>query len=193
MNEIFADILDKDEEIIRVFKPNKKRFISVNVIFVLVLVMPLALFCIAIATLVIAGVFNMIDSYGVDGTIPFSVFCFTIGGILVFSCAHYVIYSFVSYKKTYFAYSNKRIIIRRGFIGVDYFTLDISAISTVLVNVGLLDKIIKPNTGTIIFGSSSTPLLITKNASSIKVAFNHIDNAYATYKEIKEIANSHKI
>ena len=55
------------------------------------------------------------------------------------------------YKNLYYAYTNKRLIVRSGKIGVDYRTLDYKHITASSVDVGLLDK--GSNTGTLTFKS----------------------------------------
>lgn len=192
MEKVFKEILDHDEQIIKVFKPNKKRFIKIRLIFSIAwLVVAAALFLVP-ALLALSGVLPMVDDYGVDGSLEFGIVFLIFGLFFVFGIVFFIITVVVSYKKTYYAYSNKRIIIRQGFIGVDYATLEMKMISTVLVNVGFFDKIVKPNTGTIRFGSSATPIGITNGKGGAGFAFLYIDDAYQTYREIKEVINTHR-
>ena len=94
------------------------------------------------------------------------------------------------YKKTFYCITNKRIIIRTGYIGVDYKSLDFTMLSAITVNVNWIDKIIRKNTGSISFGSMASP--ITNNGGA-KFAFFYISNPYETYKEIKNIIDEHKL
>ncbi len=75
---------------------------------------------------------------------------------------------------------------------MDYYTLEMKMISTVLVNVGLFDKMVKPNTGTISFGSSATPIGVSNGKGGVGFSFSFIDDAYQTYREVKEVINSHR-
>jgi uncharacterized membrane protein YdbT with pleckstrin-like domain len=193
MKEVFKDILDKDEEIVKVFKPNKKRYLLVRgittgfflLIFISIFLLP--------ALLAMTGAISMIDeASGIDDAPMMGVMFLVIAISLIVSAVFYCVWLFVSYSKTYYAYSNKRIIIRHGFIGVDFATLDLNMITTVLVNVGLLDKFIKPNTGTITFGSSASPVGFAISKGGIGFGFAGIDDAYVTYREIKEVIDAHK-
>ena len=89
----------------------------------------------------------------------------------------------IYYKNLYYAYSNKRIIIRSGIFGVDYRSLDMGMIGAVNVYVSLYDKIIHKNTGSISFGSTASPMVSAKGGSSYN--FSHIVMPYETCKEIK--------
>lgn len=142
--------------------------------------------------LALSGILPMVDDEGVDGTLGFVIVFSIFGFFLVLALAFFIANVLVSYKKTYYAYSNKKIIIRQGFIGVDYYTLEMKMISTVLVNVGLFDKMVKPNTGTISFGSSATPIGVSNGKGGVGFSFSFIDDAYQTYREVKEVINSHR-
>ncbi|MFA7192877.1 MAG: PH domain-containing protein [Bacilli bacterium] len=193
MKEKFKDILDKDEEIIKVFKPNKKRFVNFKIIVTVIWFALFALIFLAPAIAALAGAMNMVDDSGVDGTLPFGIVFLVLGVFNLIFLAFSIVYIKVTYKKTFYAYTNKRVIIRQGFIGVDFLTLDMKTISTVLVNVGLLDKLITPNTGTIRFGSSATPIGAAANGKSgFGIPFANVDDAYVTYREIKEIIDTHR-
>lgn len=99
------------------------------------------------------------------------------------------IFTKIYYNKLYYAYSNKRIIIRTGIIGVDYKSLDLSMIGAVNVYVSLLDKLVGKNTGSITFGSMASPIS-AGNASSYKFA--NVNNPYELYKEIKNVIDDYK-
>ena len=90
---------------------------------------------------------------------------------------------------TYYAYTNKRVIIRKGIFGVDYKSLDMSMIGAVDVSVTLLDKIVHKNTGTIAFGSMANPM---GNQNGFMFKFAHVYNPYETYKEIKTVIDEFK-
>lgn len=194
MEKVFKEILDQDEQIIKVFKPNKTRFLNIRLIFSIVWLVVIAIAFLVPAIFAISGNMPMVDSEGVDDSVNFGFFLLAMGILFILFIVLFLVTVIVTYKKTYYAYSNKRIIIRQGFIGVDYATLEMNMISTVLVNVGLLDKIVKPNTGTIRFGSSATPIGVTnaKGGAGIGFAFLYVDDAYETYREIKEVINTHR-
>ena len=100
-----------------------------------------------------------------------------------------VITRIVIYKKTCYCCTNKRIIIRRGFIGADYQTLDYDLIGGMDVQVDFFDKIMKPNTGTISFASAASPMMEKQGSSYY---FAHIENPYETYRKIKEYSSTYR-
>ena len=113
--------------------------------------------------------------------IPIGIF------ILIFACI--MIFTALHYKNVYYAYSNKRIIIRSGIFGVDYKSLDMSMIGAVDVYVSLLDKLLKKNTGSLSFGSAASPL---GSSHSSPYRFNNITLPYEICKEIKSFIDAYK-
>lgn len=179
-------ILDNDEEVLKTYKPNKKRFVLINFLFsgFIFNLIPIAIFVIGLLGLL--GVIAFTTEAGErDYSAP--VVMMVIGGIgvlfLIIACIGF----FVKYNKTYYFVTNKRLVIRTGFIGADYKSLPISTVGMVDVRVDFLDKLVRKNTGTIVFGSASTPVV---NQQNMVFAFHHIDNPYETYKEIKEIISA---
>ncbi len=179
-------ILDNDEEVLKTYKPNKKRFVLINFLFsgFIFNLIPIAIFVIGLLGLLGVIAFTT-DAGERDYSAP--VVMMVIGGIGVFFLIIACIGFFVRYNKTYYFVTNKRLVIRTGFIGADYKSLPISTVGMVDVRVDFLDKLVRKNTGTIIFGSASTPVV---NQQNMVFAFHHIDNPYDTYKEIKEIISA---
>ena len=179
-------ILDNDEEVLKTYKPNKKRFVLINFLFsgFIFNLIPIAIFVIGLLGLLGVIAFTT-DAGERDYSAP--VVMMVIGSIgvlfLIIACISF----FVRYNKTYYFVTNKRLVIRTGFIGADYKSLPISTVGMVDVRVDFLDKLVRKNTGTIVFGSASTPVV---NQQNMVFAFHHIDNPYETYKEIKEIISS---
>lgn len=190
MKEMFDAILDKDEEIIKVYKPNKRRFINLDILFGSIFLVPLFIFLLIISILSFSGVITSVNEDGSDGTkvMAIMMLCFAIMTLLFIVLV--AIVRIVKYKKTFYAFSNKRILIRSGFIGVDFIVLEMKLIGAIAINVGLLDKFIKPNTGSIRFGSNSTPMGVNQGRPS-EPSFSCVDNAYETYREIKEVVDTH--
>jgi len=99
---------------------------------------------------------------------------------------------FLAYNKNrYYAYTNKRIIIRTGVFGIDYKGLDLKAIDAVNVYVSFFDKIVKRNTGSLKFGSKASPIISYGNVSG-GYRFTHVEKPYEFYKEIKEYIDTAK-
>lgn len=178
--EQFEQIIDKGEEVLLTFKPNRKRFVAIpNVVMTIFLAISLIILIVVVAIL--------LKSEPSDVVVP--TFYTMLGVVILFGLMEifFFIILHVRYKKTFYCLTNKRIIIRTGFIGVDFKTLDIKMVGAIDIRVGLLDKIIKPATGNIYFGSSASPIITGNNGVfSSSFTFEHIDDAYTTYKEIKE-------
>ena len=73
--------------------------------------------------------------------------------------------------------------------GVDFKSLDLSVIGAVNVYVSLLDKIVHKDTGSLKFGSPSSPIA---GEDSSAYGFSHISQPYETCKEIKVYIDSCK-
>lgn len=182
MEELFNNILDKDEQVVKVFKPNKlKMFFSMFFRWMWIWVWFLFLLLLEIFGEHLDENGNVINETPWGAIIAFSVI---IAVLIIINIVCFVL----EYKKTYYAYTNKRVVIRRGIIGVDYKSLDMSMIGAVTVNVTLLDKIIHKNTGTIVFGSMASPI----NQNNFMFRFANIVNPYDVYKEIKNCIDEFK-
>ena len=182
--EGFELILDADESIIKTYKPNKKRFVLLG----LVSCLPSLIFpglIIMFAVLGLNGIISVTDDAGnPDYSGPIIMLIF--GGIIALFLLIGAFYPVLRYKKALYCITNKRIIIRHGIIGADFKSLNLKDISTVLVEVNFLDKFVKPNTGTIRFGSAATPMLQGNQKNGyVPFAFQHVDNPYETYREVK--------
>ena len=174
MDKIFEPILDKNENIIEIIKPNKKMvFLSSFISSFLILLIMFAIGCVP---LFVTGEVEVVWIF-----IPIIIFI-VLEALIMMLTAFY-------YNKTYFAYSNKRVIVRTGIIGVDYKSLDIKMIGAFDVNVSFIDKLVHKNTGSIRFGSMSSPI---NNQTGGGVVFASITNPYETYKKIKEYIEESK-
>ena len=186
--ELFAPILQEDEEIIKVIKPNKTRYVYLGgLAYTLLALIPILFMAVPIGM--------AIESFAEYGTpeplvIELSVF----GGLILLGIITTWVGLSMSYKKTFYAYTNKRILIRRGFIGVDYATLDFEMIGGLMVNVNFLDRLMKgsDNPGTITFGSSASPVLYTRNGRTAAYAFRNIDHPYDVYRDLKHLVDEYK-
>lgn len=170
MEKEFEKVLDKDEKIIKVVKPVKAKLNFV-----------------VFASLIFISLFMLIPA--VIGVVDGGVFNFTklfITYVIVLTIVMLVAWMFLSiyYKNLFYAYSNKRIIIRTGIWGVDYKSLDMSMIGAVNVYVSPADKILKKDTGSITFGSTASPIAMDRNLTGYK--FSNIQHPYELYREIKD-------
>lgn len=146
MEHLFDEILEKDEKVIKVFKPHKGRYLkSFYWAFAIPIFWPhLILF--------IVGSFF---------TIPF---------LLV-----------KGYNNVYYAYTNKRLIVRHGTFGNSYESLEYKDVTSTSVDVGFLDR--KSKTGSITFVSPSSH-------HEHEIEFSNVVNPYQVLNEIKEYMNT---
>ena len=145
MENLFNEILEKDEKIIKVIKPHKGRYMK-------------------------------------DFLIPFLIPLFWPHLIIILVATLFTPFYFIpkGYKNVYYAYTNKRLIVRKGMFGNNYDSLEYKDITSTSVNVGFFDK--KSNTGTLIFVSPSSHHEHPMN-------FAHIQNPYQEMNKIKEHIN----
>lgn len=177
-------ILTNDEEIKESFKPSKKRFVVANVVATLLF---LVIFFGGIFTVGILGILNVIKFTDSEGgqdllaPIMFLVFSSPFLIMIILSIIGYI----VRFKRTIYVVTNKRLIIRSGFIGVDYKSIELKYIGLVNVRVDFLDKLCG-NTGTITFASPAIPLTTNQNNVNGAFAFRCVENPYEVYKKVKE-------
>lgn len=178
MEELFDKILDKDEKIEKVFKPHKGKFYF-SVLF------SWAISLIVFAIMGVLGILFPDEGYEVNKLyVLIPIACWIVSMFFVW------LFATIYYKNLYYAYSNKRIIIRSGIFGVDFKSLDMSMIGAVNVYVSLFDKILRKDTGSIMFGSTASP--IGGQNAGAGYRFNHIKMPYETCKEVKSSIDEYK-
>ena len=145
VDRLFDHILEKDEKVIKIIKPNKKRYMKAPIFpFAIPIFWPHFIFFMVI-TLFTAPFFFMRN-----------------------------------YKNSYYAYTNKRVIVRSGSMGVHYESRYYDQIAETSVEVGILDKSKKnPNCS-----------LVFKNPPRRTLRFSYVENPYELYDEIKEYINA---
>lgn len=182
--KIFDPILGRDETVIETFKPNKTREVILNLVG---LTLGVAVFVLLPILCILLG---LSGSDGSEGDSPWIVLipCFVIFGVFFLLGAIGIIFG---YKKKAFCVTNKRVIIRSGIIGTDFKTLEFDLVGGISVNVGIFDKMMKPNTGKISFASAASPVLNNGKGVSTYI-FTAIENPYDAYKRIKEIYDDYK-
>ena len=176
--KLFDPILDNDERIIETFKPNQLRFVWLPFIFLALL----------LGVLLVPPILILVteENEALWPIIGMSAFF----GLLVLLIP---LINFVRYKKTVYCYTNKRLLLRTGFIGADYQAIDFDMIGAMNVRVDFLDKLVKPNTGTITFASPASPMIQTgQPGGGSAYAFKHIVNPYEVYKRVKQFSSQNK-
>lgn len=169
---MFKDVLEKDEKVVKVYKPNKCKTAWWWFLMQLLgwIWLPLTALA-AIDTEYFWMVFGI--SLGVTGL---AVIITSLLGVLW-------------YRNRFFAYTNKRILIRGGIIGIDYKSLEFKSLTATVVNVSLLDKLVRKHTGSVRFGSAASPMLSIWSGHSNQFMFQHIQKPYDVLREIKEFIN----
>mgnify|MGYP000961816594 CR=1 FL=1 len=190
MENQFEKILDKDEKIIKVFKPIKSKLYFATLVNVF-------LFSLFIA-IPVAIVLLVEFSFNPTSPLPeyLQIIIFIAVGIILYFIAIAILYFLTwifakaYYNNLIFAYSNKRIIIRTGILGIDYKSLDMKMIGAINVYVSPIDKIHKKNTGTITFGSTASPISPEKGLAPYR--FSHVHDPYNLYREVKSVIDEYK-
>ena len=178
MEKLFERILDDDEKIEKVIKPHKgKYFFSVMFYWGLLL-----------TVFAIMGILMVL--YPDEGVTIEKLYVLIPIGIWVGCMLIVLLFAWIHYKNLYYAYTNKRVIIRSGIFGVDFKSLDMGMIGAVNVYVSLIDKIVRKDTGSIMFGSTASP--IGGQNAGAGYRFNHIKMPYETCKEVKTFIDEYK-
>lgn len=201
--EAFAPILDSDEKIVESFKPNKFRFIGLGIIGTILKSLPVIIFGVIWA--LISGLFsdgagsctiNRVEKTAEECAEELTWLPFIGYGLIAFMVLIIIIdiiFKVIKYSKVYFCYTNKRIIIRTGIIGADFQTLDFDMIGAMNVRVDFLDKLIHPNTGTLIFASAASPMIVNGTPGGVSgYMFVSIENPYEVYKRVKEYSSKNR-
>jgi len=196
---VFEPILGSDEQVIEVFKPNAIREVLIKTIVTSFFTLIFGGGMFVIGLLGFTGIIpwesswedevtgEIFTSNDPTGALPLMIF----GGVVLLFMLVGILCNVIGYKKRWFCYTNKRVIIRGGVIGTDYKTLDYDLIGGISVNVSLLDKFVKPETGTISFASSASPVVQNTKGYSPN-SFTAIEHPYDVYKRIKEYFDSVK-
>lgn len=88
-----------------------------------------------------------------------------------------------SFSNTAYSYSDKRVMMRSGFIGTDFKTIDYDKISDIEVTVSVVEKLY--NVGTIRFFSGRTQT-DEGNTTKIYDSWSAIENPYEVFKMVKQ-------
>ncbi len=171
MQALFERILDSDEKIVKVFKPSKAKFFFGNILK----------FCLSTLFFVVMAVQSII--FPEEGVVAEPILVLIPIGIWLGLILISTIFMGIYYKNVFYAYTQKRLIIRAGIFGIDFKSLDMGMIGAVDVYVSLLDKILRKDTGSISFGSMASPMMAQNGGSGYR--FNHVSAPYETCKEIK--------
>ena len=178
-SNLFNNVLEKNEKVIKIIKPNKLKLFVYWLGYAFWINVWIALI----------GIIPMIGtSLETNTSIPWQYYMIVVGVIVIIFVVTAILAQ-IYYKNNYFAYTNARILIRSGIIGIDYKSLDMRYVGALNVRVGFWDKVLKQETGTITFGSMSSPMATSK---AVGYNFAHIEKPYELYKEMKQVVEEVK-
>jgi uncharacterized membrane protein YdbT with pleckstrin-like domain len=89
------------------------------------------------------------------------------------------------YRNTFYAYTDKRLMLRSGFFGIDFKAIDYDKIQNLEVNVNPLERFLNVGSIKVFTGEYQT----TKNGTrAIFSQFTAIENPYEVFKQIKQVS-----
>ena len=181
--EEIKKVLGEGEEVKEYFKPNKVRYVVLNMVFTLFFMLLIFGGMFITGILGITDVIKFTNDSGErDAFGPIMILIFSTPALLIAIVAS--ISYVVRYHRALFVVTNKRLIIRSGFIGVDYKSIELKYVGLVNVRVDFLDKLAGGKTGTITFASAAIPMN-GQNRANGAFCFNCVDNPYEVYKKVK--------
>ncbi len=133
------DILEKDEKILQRLKPNAK-VIRLEAIFK---GMPLALLWFSIDAIFIVTMFTTGAVEEAPWMIAFMVGFFALHLLPVWLYIANLIKNLAGYKNIEYVFTDKRIIIRSGLVGIDFKSIYYTSLESVNLKVGLFDRLFK--------------------------------------------------
>ncbi len=172
---VFDDIKDKNENLLWIGKPNATCFVMSGI--------PFLIFGIFWGCFDLFALLKMLDSGKSMGFgIPFLMLhSFPFWGSIL-----YIVWLYMAHGKTFYGYSNRRLMIRTGAIGVDIKTYEYDQISNMEVRQGPIQKMF--GVGTITFNTGQT----NSNGRMINNSFKAIPDAFEVFKKIKEVSTDIK-
>ena len=167
------DIIAKDEQILWRGKPKRKAYILSSIFSMFPFALIWLLFDgVFIVTMIATNAFSQMPTAAILGIIVFFAFHLTpvwiwLGNIITAS---------KGYKNLEYVFTNKRIIIRSGIIGIDFKNIYYSEIQSVNLKVGIFDKMLKvgdiyiksKNSSQVLFDISD-PYFITQKLQEIVI------------------------
>ncbi len=115
---------------------------------------------------------------------------FWVGIGLVFGIPAYQV---LVYKHTYYAITDKRVILQKGWIGRDFETIDFDQITNAEVNVGVLDKFFgMGDTGSILISTAGSVGYGRYGAIQKPYGIRNISKPYDVFKFFKKISHDVK-
>lgn len=165
-------ILMKDEEVLHIYKPCLAKIMFFTA-FVSVIIL---------ASLSLLYLVPKVEGE-TEGLRFGTHLALILGGVVIIFT---FLFQFFSYQNKFYVATNKRFIIQKGILGIDFSSIPIHAVQYVAVNVSVFDKILRKGTGSITFGTVSTPITA---GTAAKFTYSDITEVYDNYKNIKELVD----
>tara|TARA_R100001377_G_C3160149_1_gene99423 strand:+ start:225 stop:794 length:570 start_codon:yes stop_codon:yes gene_type:complete len=162
MDSVFTHVLDDDEKILWQEKPY------------------FLLFVLNFSHLLIG--FGALSLYLIFGSDEIKILNDIVHFILLIYFFAPIIYLIAVYPNTFYALTNRRVMFRGGFFGVDYASIDYDSIQNAAVNVNPLEKIFRVGTIQVFSGQRD------HNGTNVAHNICCIPFPYETYKKMKSIA-----
>jgi len=102
------------------------------------------------------------------------------------------LYKALVYKHTYYAVTNKRVILQKGLIGRDFEIIDFDKITNAEVNVGVLDILFGRRSGSILISTAGSFTYTRRGAVQKPYTISHIGNPYKLFKFFKKVSHAVK-
>lgn len=103
------------------------------------------------------------------------------------------IYNALVFKHTYYAITDKRVIIQKGWIGRDFEMIDFDQITNAEVNVGIFDKLFGGgNTGSILISSAGSFTYSREDSVRKPYTISNVTNPYDLFKSFKKVTHDVK-
>lgn len=100
-----------------------------------------------------------------------------------------IAYAYLSHRHTFYAITDRRVILQSGVIGRDFCTIDFDQISNAEVNVDLFDKLFGKGSGTILIRTAGDPVVYAKqHAYNKPSSLSSISFPYEAFKFFKKVS-----
>ncbi len=102
------------------------------------------------------------------------------------------IYTLMVFSKTYYAITDKRVILQRGVVGRDFQMIDFDQMTNAEVNIGVFDKLFGNGSGSILMASAGTFSEGKGGVVSRPYMIANVDKPYDVFKFLKKVSHDVK-